>query len=82
MIYQIAKANKDSIAQYREMFPLVFMCKICNKHYKVLKKCEIHVQIHLHFYPCESQVCKHRFLKRRKLNELFFAPQEGKSVQV
>ena len=69
---QIAKANKDSIAQYWERCPSGFMCKICNKQYKVLKKCEIHVQIHLHVYPHECQICKHRFLKRRKLNEHFF----------
>jgi hypothetical protein len=69
---QIAKANMDSIAQYWERCPSGFMCKICNKQYKILKKCEIHVQIHLGVYPYECQICKHRFLKRRKLNEHFF----------
>jgi len=50
---QIAKANKDSIAQYWERCPSDFMFEICNKQYKILKKCEIHVQIHLGVYPYE-----------------------------
>ena len=80
---QIAKANKDSIAQHWERCPSGFMCKICNKQYKILNKYEIHVQIHLGVYPYKCQICKHRFLNRRKLNEhFFFTPQGGKSVQV
>jgi len=62
-------ANKDLIAQHLEKCPSGFSCKFCNKQYKILTKCENHIQSHLGVKPYECQICKRRYLKRRTLNE-------------
>ena len=66
---QIVKANKDSIAQHWERCPSGFVCKFCNKQYKILNKCENHIQLHLGVKPYGCQICKRRYLKKRTLNE-------------
>jgi len=62
-------SNKDLIAQHLEKCPSGFLCKVCNKQYKILTKCESHIQSHLGVKPYECQICKRRYLKRRILNE-------------
>jgi len=62
-------ANKDLIAQHLETCPSGFVCTFCNKQYKILTKCEIHIRSHLGVKPFECQICKRTYLKRRILNE-------------
>lgn len=69
LVVEIVKANKDSIAQHWERCPSGFICKLCNKQYKRLNKCENHIRIHLGVKPYECWACKRRYHKRRLLNE-------------
>jgi len=79
LVVEIVKANKESIAQHWERCPSGLICKLCNKHYKSLNKCENHIRIHLGVKPYECQICKRRYHKRRILNE-HFALHTGKKL--
>ena len=65
---QIVKANKDSVAQHWKRCPH-FVCKLCNKQYKIQNKYETHVQIRQGVKPYGCQICKRRYRKKRTLNE-------------
>ena len=69
LVVKIVRVNKESVAQHWERCPSGFICKLCNKPYKRLNRCENHIQIHLGVKPYECQICKRRYHKRRMLNE-------------
>ena len=79
---QIAKANKDSIAQYWERCPSGFMCKICNMHYKVLKNVRYLSKFTCIFIHTNARFANTESSRGENEMNFFFTPQEGKSVQV
>jgi uncharacterized C2H2 Zn-finger protein len=76
------EAKKDSVTGKVnwERCPSGYICKLCNKQYKILNKCEFHIQSHLGVRPYECQLCKRRYLKMRILNEQYFSSHMGEKL--
>ena len=70
--------NRDFIAKLLEKCPSYFICKVCYKQYKMLTKCENHIQSHLGVKPYECHSCKRRYLKKSILNEHYCIDRGGK----